>query len=187
MNIEKRIKTVRSVGSSDGLVSGAHALETEQESVINSSSIEQLYQESLATYVEAKCGQIGVLEDKLEELVDRQRARLQQLRSSAPGVLSRPSVKRVWQTAQSQQRARLQQLNGRLSAVREIKDGAGLHSTKIEELATRKLRIENPGLASDWDFMRETHRVRQAMLRKGRVKSEARQVDFGMGLSQRIT
>jgi hypothetical protein len=53
----------------------------------------------------------------------------------------------------------------RLEAVREIKEGMGLHSPKVEELATRKMRAENPELASDWDAMREAAR-RQALQRR---------------------
>ena len=56
----------------------------------------------------------------------------------------------------------------RLEAVREIKEGMGLHSPKIEELATRKMRAENPELASDWDAMREAARRHELLMRRSR-------------------
>lgn len=177
--IESSRKTLSKTGSD--LHAKAKILEVEQEAVIGGASVDQLYQETLASYVETKLSQVGVIEDKLEALVDRQKARLQQLHSSTPGVLSMPSTRRAWQSAQSAQRARLQQLSGRLSEVRGIKDEMGLHSTKIEELATRKLRIENPDLASDWDFMRETERVRQALLRERKPQSKS----LSVGLSRK--
>lgn len=164
------------------LHAGAEALEVEQEAIIGGASIDQLYQEALVSYVEAKLAQVSVIEDKLELLVDKQTASLQQLRNSTPGILALPSTRKAWQNAQSSQRARLQQLTGRLNAVRDIKDEMGLHSPKIEELATRKLRIENPELASDWDFMRETERVRQATLRERerKVQSKSQSISFGL-------
>lgn len=160
------------------LYAGAERAEAEQESLIGGANLDQLYQEALASYVESKISQVGAIEDRLESLVDRQRDSLQSLRVNAPGLLSMPSAKRAWQSAQVVQQARLQQLTGRLSAVREIKEDMGLHSSKIEELATRKLRIENPGLASDWDFMRETERVRQALLRER--KPESKKLSVGL-------
>lgn len=169
--------------SGSDLYSAAKIAEAEQESIIGGASVDQLYQEVLASYVEAKLNQVGVIEDKLEGLVDRQKASLQSLRVNAPGLLAMPSTRRAWQSAQARQQARLQQLTSRLGAVRDIKDEMGLHSSKIEELATRKLRAENPGLASDWDFMRETERVRQALLRERKPESKK----LSVGLSHKRT
>ena len=64
----------------------------------------------------------------------------------------------------------MQTLHVRLEAVREIKEGMGLHSPKIEELATRKMRAENPELAADWDAMREAARRHQALMRREEQK-----------------
>jgi hypothetical protein len=78
-----------------------------------------------------------------------------------------------WQNQQMQQQARLQTLHVRLEAVREIKEGMGLHSPKVEELATRKMRAEKPELAADWDAMREAARRHQALMPR-RSRSESR-------------
>lgn len=129
-------------------------------------SQEHPYRQILALYVQAKFDQVVHIEDRLENLIDRQQARLQQLQASAPGRLSLPSTRRAWQNRQSQQQTRVQTLHNRLEAVREIKEGMGLHSQKIEELATLKMRAENPELASDWDAMREAACRHQLQLRK---------------------
>jgi hypothetical protein len=42
------------------------------------------------------------------------------------------------------------------------------------------MRLENPDLASDWDMMRETHRIRQELLRKEQQQSRAQSVKFGL-------
>jgi len=114
----------------------------------------------------AKHDQVEHIEDRLEGLIDRQRARLQQTQILAPGLLSLPSSKRAWQSQQAQQQAYLQTLQARLDMVREIKEGMGLHSPKLEELATRKMCAENSELASNWDSMREVTRRHELLMRK---------------------
>ena len=101
-------------------------------------------------FVQAKHDQVEYIEEQLENLIGRQKARLQQTQANAPGRFSLPSSRRVWLS--------LQTLHARLEAVREVKESMGLHSPKIEELATRKMRAERPELASDWDVMREAMR-----------------------------
>ena len=71
-----------------------------------------------------------------------------------------------WQQQMQQQQATLQRLHGRLETVREIKEGMGIHSPRIEELAARKLRAQEPELASEWADMREAQRRHEALQRK---------------------
>lgn len=60
----------------------------------------------------------------------------------------------------------IQRLQDRLEAVREITEGMGVHGPRLEELATRKLRAQEPGLARDWEDMCEARRLHQALLRR---------------------
>ncbi len=140
------------------LLRAAQEAEVEQQALLETSSQEHPYRQILALYVQAKLDQVVHIEDRLENMIVRQQAHLQQIQASAPGRLSLPGSRRAWQNRQSQQQTRLQTLHTRLEAVREIKEGMGLHSPKIEELATRKMRAENPELTSDWDAMREAGR-----------------------------
>jgi hypothetical protein len=160
-------KISRTDAAGDGLLAEAEATEAEQQAALEAAPLDQTYQEALALYVQAKHDQVERIEERLEDLIDRQQARLQQTQANQPGLLSRPSAKRAWQNQQMQQQARLQYLHVRLEVVREIKEGMGLHSPKVEELATRKMRAENPELASDWDAMREAARRHQALQRRG--------------------
>lgn len=162
--IVKPARTNEALGAD--LLEAAQAAEVEQQAALEAAPIEQSYTEALALYVQAKHDQVERIEDRLEQLIDRQRARLQQTQANAPGRLSLPSTRRAWQNQQVQQQARLQTLHVRLEAVREIKEGMGLHSPKIEELATRKMRAENPDLAADWDAMREAVRRHELLMRK---------------------
>jgi DNA repair exonuclease SbcCD ATPase subunit len=152
--------------SGEALSVAAQDLERAQQALLESAAIEQTYQQAQAAYVQAKHAQVERIEDRLERLIDRQQARLQQTQQSRPGLLAMPGTKRAWQSQQAQQQARLHTLQGRLEAVREIKEGMGLLSPKIEELATRKLRAEHPKLTADWDALQEASRRRQIALRQ---------------------
>lgn len=178
--------TSRTDAAGDGLLAAAEATEAEQQAALEAAPLDQTYQEALALYVQAKHDQVERIEDRLENLIDRQQARLQQTRANQPGLLSRPGAKRAWQNQQMQQQARLQSLHVRLEAVREIKEGMGLHSPKVEELATRKMRAENPELASDWDAMREAARRHQALQRREEQERKQAQALERPGRSQSL-
>ncbi|HAX9549906.1 phosphoribosyltransferase [Escherichia coli] len=176
--------------SGEDLLQAAQETETEQQALLESAPVEQTYEQTLALYVQAKHDQVERIEGRLEQLVDRQQARLQQLQSNAPGLLSLPRTKAAWQQQQAQQQARLQTLHTRLDMVREIKEGMGIHAPKIEELATRKMRAEHPELAADWDSMREAMRRHQALMRKQeQEKKQAQERERGrsqsLGLSNK--
>ena len=162
-------------GDDEPTVAPAQTLGREQQALIEGASVEQSYQEALAGAVQAKHTQVERIEDKLESLIDQQQARLQRVQAQAPGLLSLPSTKRAWQGQQALQQARLNALHSRLEVVREIKDGMGVTGPRIDELATRKMRAENPGLASDWDTMREEGRKHLLAAReKEKERSQAR-------------
>ena len=158
-------------GTGQGLSAAAEAADDEQLALLESAPIEHTYQEALVDYVQSKLSQAEHIEDRLEHFIDLQQDQLMHLQTERPGFFSRPGAKRDWQTQQVRQQARLQALRARLEVVKEIKEGMGLHAPKIEELATRKLRSEHPGLAADWDAMRESIRIHQSSARlqgKGR-------------------
>ena len=183
--------TSRTDAAGDGLLAAAEATEAEQQAALEAAPLDQTYQEALALYVQAKHDQVERIEDRLENLIDRQQARLQQTQANQPGLLSRPGAKRAWQNQQMQQQARLQSLHVRLEAVREIKEGMGIHAPKVEELATRKMRAERPELASDWDAMREAQRRHQALMRKQeQERKQAQEQRLGrsqsLGLSRTV-
>ncbi|SDY81707.1 IncP plasmid survival protein KfrC family protein [Nitrosomonas halophila] len=163
------IRSARSVATtSDGeeLLEAAQEIKREQQVALEAAPIEQTYQQALAVYVQSKFDQVDRIEDRLQNLIDRQQDRLQQAQAAKPGFLARPGTRQTWQSRQAQQQARLQVLHTRLEMVRDIKEGMGIHGPKIEELATRKMRAEHPELASDWDAMREAARRHQALTRK---------------------
>lgn len=159
-------RSAAATSGGDELLEAAQEIEREQQAALEAAPIEQTYQEALAIYVQSKFAQVEHIEDRLENLIDRQQARLQQAQTGKPGFLARPGARQAWQTSQAQQQARLQVLHTRLEVVREIKEGMGIHAPRIEELATRKMRAERPDLASDWDAMREAARRHQALTRK---------------------
>ena len=141
-----------------------------------SSALEQDYRETLSSYILAKYEQADRIESRLEHLIDRRQTHLQQTQSNRPGFLSIPETRKVWQASQAQQQGRLQTLHARLETVREIKEGMGLHSPRVEELATRKMRAENPELAANWDSMKQVERQYQASMKKQEQEQEKKQI-----------
>jgi len=166
----------------DSLVHRAKGVQDEQAAAIEAPPLESRYSAALAAQIEAKLDQAESIEDRLESLVEQQASRLQQARAQPPGLMSRPGARAKWKDSIEQQQASMLRLQGRLEMVREIKDGMGLHGPRIEELATRKLREKDPGLADGWDELREAQRLHQ--LHQHRIEQEKKQA---LNKEQRLT
>lgn len=76
-----------------------------------------------------------------------------------------------------QQQSTLHRLHERFEIVREIKDGMGVHAPRIEEMAGRKLRLQDPTLAAEWDELQEAQRRHQAELRRREQEKSQRTLD----------
>lgn len=151
---------------SEFLLDEAREADSGQSSLIDSAPLEFQYTAALAAQVDAKHDQTERIEDKLENLIELQASRLQQVQVQQPGFLALPGTRQLWQQKMQQQQNTLLKLRGRLEAVREIKDGMGLHSPRIEELAAHKLRFKEPDMAADWVSRQESQRRHQALLRQ---------------------
>jgi hypothetical protein len=171
----------------------AQEAQAEQAALLEASPLESQYSAAFAAQVEAKHDQAERIEDRLENLIEQQASRLQQTQASQPGLFSRPGARAKWQSQVQQQQSAMQRLHGRLEAVREIKDGMGAHGPRIEELAHRKVRAQEPTLAKDWEEMREAERLHQALLRKQEqekkqaLERERRGENLGRGLRLGLT
>lgn len=150
----------------DSLLNHALANQVEQLALFEVAPVESQYNAMFMTQVEAKHEQVERIEDSLESLIAMQSSRLQQVQASKPGMLSLPSTRAKWQQQLQHQQGVIQRLQGRMETVREIKDGMSIHGSRIEELATRKLRAQEPELAKEWDEMKETQRLHEALQRK---------------------
>jgi TolA-binding protein len=132
------------------LLDEAREADAGQSSLIDSAPLGSQYTAALAAQVDAKHDQTERIEDRLENLIELQASRLQQVQVQQPGFLALPGTRQLWQQKLQQQQNTLQKLRGRLEAVREIKEGMGLHCPRIEELAAHKLRFKEPGMSSEW-------------------------------------
>ncbi len=171
----------------DSLLERARELQTEQAGLPEFNPAEASYSGALAVQIEAKHDQAERIEDKLETLIEQQASKLQQSRSQQPGLIALPGTRARWQQQLQQQQSTMQRLQGRLEAVREIKDGMGVHGPRIEELATRKLRHADPALAAEWDELQEAQRLNLAHQRRLQKEKEQReQQRTGAGLSHTL-
>lgn len=150
----------------DALLARAHEAQTQQAALLEAVPLESQYGAALAVQIEAKHDQADRIEDRLESLIERQASRLQQAQAQQPGMLALPGTRAKWQQQMQQQQGAMQRLQARLENVREIKEEMGVHGPRIEELAIRKLRAQEPELAGEWDDMQEARRRHHALLRK---------------------
>lgn len=157
----------------------AYIVEREQQALIETSApIDEVYQETLNVYVDAKHRQVDRIEDNIERLIDQQQSRLQQ--NKQPGLFSSPSSKRAWQSQQMKQQARLQMLHTRLEVVREIANDMGVYAPRVEELAHRKMRAHEPDLVAEWDGIQAAKRHNEALSRIQEKENKRKQA-IGMG------
>jgi len=154
------------VVQADSLLERALEGLAELTALLESLPLESEYGVAFAAQVEAKHDQTERIEDRLEKLIEQQASRLQETQASQPGFFLRPGARNKWQGQVQQQQSAIQRLHGRLEAVREIKEGMGVHGPRIEELAHRKVRAHEPDLANKWEAMGEAQRLHQVMLRK---------------------
>jgi len=166
-----------------GLLGSAKDLEREQQSLLDSGQIKDTYQNTLDTYVLAKHEQVEIIESRLKNIISQQQVKFQQLQRNTPGFLSLPKARRIWQSQKAQQQARLHTLQNRLSAVVEVKEGMGFHSPRIEELATRKMRTQNPELTSKMDTLNMAARQHDIALRMKQKKAQNLRHSQGKGRS----
>jgi hypothetical protein len=150
----------------DSLLERARESQAEQAALAETASLACDYSAALAVQLEAKQDQADRIEARLETLIALQTLRIQQTGDNKPGRLCLPGTKASWQQQVLKQQATLQRLLERLEEVREIRDGMGVHGPKLEELATRKLRANEPALAADWDDMQAAQRGHQALQRR---------------------
>jgi hypothetical protein len=150
----------------DSLVDRAEEAQAEQAALLEATPLESQYCAALAAQVQAKHDQVDRIEDRLENLVEQQGARLQQAQAQQPGLFALPGARARWQRQLQQQQCQLQRLHGRLEHVREIRDGMAIQTPRIEDLAHRKLRAQEPELAAEWDTLQEAQRRHQALIRK---------------------
>lgn len=178
-------------GANDQVEADALAIEAEQQERDQSAEVDRdaghppaTYENELQTHIEAKQQQVERIESRLETLIEQQEARLLQTQQNKPGLLAMPSTRNAWRERQEEQRARLQGLHARLERVQSLREGMSTHGPKLEELATRKLRTQNPELAAEWDesqaqARREQLEQRQAK-KKGQQQAQGRSQTLGL-------
>lgn len=163
------------VGDADALLGQARAIE-DQEMAEVAAIRDHPYNGALAEVIEEKQEQAGEIESRLENMVEQQSARLQQVQSQPPGMLALPNTKAKWYAQVAQVQASMQRLQNRLESVREIKEGIGIHGPKIEAVAAQKLAYREPELTDDFAELQEARRLHEANLRE-REKTQRKTID----------
>ena len=173
--MDDRLKTKVPIGNcGQALESQAQMLALEQTALLESSSLQARYNQALGEYVEQKTEQAEALEQRLGAMVERQQVQLQQSLSARPGWLTMPSSRAAWHHHTDRCQARLLELKARLERVQELRHGMGLYSPRIEELAIRRLRAEQPELAGQWSLHRQAERALTESQRRSQINETGR-------------
>ena len=139
----------------DSVISQAEQLRDQQ--------LEQEYNDRFGVYVQEKAEQINRLKSDLAEAIASEQRQLDVIQQTRPGWSAGKQARTQWRQRIAQHQARIAQLTVRLERVGEIKEAAGIYAeTKVQELAERKLRFDNPKLAEEWDKIQR--RERQALI-----------------------
>lgn len=162
------------VDCGEALTAQAQTLAFEQTALLESSPLQTRYNQALGEYVEQKNEQAEALEQRLGAMVERQQLQLQQSLSARPGWLATPSARTAWHHQTERCQARLLELQSRLERVQELRHGMGLYSPRIEELAVRRLRAEQPELADQWSLHRQAERALMESQRRSQANETGR-------------
>lgn len=170
----------------DAVVADALTTEAEQQERDQAAEVDRdaghpqpTYENELQTHIEAKQQQVERIESRLDTLIEQQEARLSRTQQNKPGILALPSTRNAWREKQEEQRARLQGLHVRLERVQSLREGMSTHGPKLDELATRKLRTQNPELAAEWDESQA--QARREQLEQRQAKKKGQQQAHGKG------
>ena len=138
-----------------------------------------------APYAQQKHDQAMRIEKKLESRISQAQRALKQGDEHRPGVFSLPSTRRAWEATQANRKERIHQLKKRQNTVREIRTGMGASAPRIEELANRKMRAENPKMAARQNAMRRAFRVKQVKAQQ-QARTERREQRLQQGRTRRM-
>ena len=143
--------------------------------------IQQQYNDQLGVYIQEKAEQIDRLQSSLAAALTSEQAQLQAIQQKPPGWTVGKKATSQWDQQVALRKTRIAQIALRLDRVGEIKEAAGVYAeTKMEELAERKLRFDNPELTQEWDQIQR--RERQAVIPK--IEStQSRGQDLGRSLT----
>lgn len=172
-------------GTGSSELSRVNSLAQQQSALLSGASTLQAYESALSYYVEAKHTQAERITDRLERSIAAKEQDLRKHSARRPGFLSGRRKRHEWQQQQARRQARLRKLSKRLARVQNIANGMGLHSPRIQMLATRRLRARNPELVADWRAVREEERLEHLAHGRGAAARDRQQTRGGRSLTRR--
>ena len=147
--------------------------------------MDRTMKELRAPYAQQKHDQAMRIEKKLESRISQAQRALKQGDEHRPGVFSLPSTRRAWEATQANRKERIHQLKKRQNTVREIRTGMGASAPRIEELANRRMRAENPKMAARQNAMTRAFRVKQVKAQQ-QARTERREQRLQQGRTRRM-
>lgn len=170
---------------SAALLFEADSLENTQQAMLESSSVELEYNSVLESYIQQKHDQVERIESKLTQLLEKQQVKADRIRSAKPSFFSLPKAVKAWRNQLNKQIGIIAKIESRLTFVKDIRSSMGLHEPRIEELASRKLKLNEPSLYEEYCKRMERERALENQTRsKEREKKQVKKVKQAITLAK---
>lgn len=137
--------------------------------------IENQYTDSLNSIINEKNEQVKRLETKLSKLITDANSQIGRLQFSKPGMFSLPAKRKEWDNKINQQKHIVTIATQRLELVHEIRDDMGLHSSKIEDMAKKKLYFRDPLLVKKYRGVVQNENARRIAESKKKEEQKRQQ------------
>lgn len=170
---------------SAALLYEADAIENSQQAMLESSAVELEYNNILESYIQQKHNQVERIESKLTQLLQKQQVKADRIRSAKPNFFSLPKAVKTWRNQLNKQVGIIAKIESRLTFVKDIRSSMGLHEPRIEELASRKLRLNEPSLYEEYCKKMEKERALENQTRsKERERKQVKKTTQSITLAK---
>lgn len=143
-------------------------------------SIPEQYQFALDLVTTARFEKAEVLENKIENMIEKQITQLRQMQNNRPNFLPLSQKKKLWNKNLTRHKTTIARLRERLRVVHEVKEKVTHEGPTIEIFARKKLQFKDPSLVSKYVKYLEEERKKQR--KKKIVNTHARTAKRGLRL-----
>ena len=143
-------------------------------------SIPEQYEFALDLVTTARFEKAEFLENKIENMIEKQITQLRQIKQNRPNFLPLSKKKKVWNKNLAKHQTTINRLRERLRVVHEVKERVTHEGPTIEIFAKKKLQFKDPSLVTK--YVKHLEEERKKQRKKKAVNTHARTAKRGLRL-----